>query len=133
MRLTKQQFIDRLPEGVFTAILSAAKASVDVEAWLFRFNAAATDPDGTSIDLADPRTITGVNGLVSAGLMSAEQGAAFLDSYPAVGGFVAGQSVRILPPFDAALPGVYVIEGFGPDCIRVAGAEFAAQYVEAAQ
>ena len=132
MRLSKQDFIDRLPAGVFVAILDAAKVSVEVEAWLFRFNAAAADADGTSIDMADPRTIAGVNGLVAGGFMTTEQGAAFLDSFPPIGGFAIGQPVRILPPFNAALPDVYEIEGFGLESVRVAGSEFALAYVEAA-
>lgn len=68
-RVTKQQFIDRLGDD-FDRILEASKVSIGVEKWLFRFNALTPDPDGTSIDLDDPRTIEGVQTLELAGLIA---------------------------------------------------------------
>ena len=132
MRLTKQEFIDRLPDGVFTAILAASKVSVDIEAWLFRFNVVSVEPDGTSIDITDPRTIAGIRALASAGLMTDEQADAFLiTTGTPIGGFSLGQMVRVLPPFNVAFPGEYRIIGFAPEAVRIEGGEFAVQYLEA--
>lgn len=76
-RISKQDFLDRLGND-FDTILAASKASVDVEKWLFRFNAVTPDPDGTSIDLDDPRTIEGVQTLEMAGLIAAGRAAEIL-------------------------------------------------------
>ena len=53
-RLTKLEFVALLGAD-FTAILSAAKVSVDVEAFVMMVTLATPDPDGYSIDLDDPR------------------------------------------------------------------------------
>lgn len=70
MRLTKQQFIDRFKPEEMAALLAAAKMSVAVEAWLFRFNSLTPDADGTSVDLTDPRTIGGLHAFEMGGLIS---------------------------------------------------------------
>lgn len=132
MRLTKQQFIDRLPDGVFVAILQAAKVSIDIEAWLFRFQSLTPEGDGTSIDLTDPRTVAGIRALAQAGLMTNAQADAFLGSLPALGGFELGQLVRVLPPFDGAFPEPVAIEAFTESAVRIeGGAEFAPEFLEA--
>lgn len=59
-RLTKLQFIDRLGDAAYLAILTIAKSSVEVEAFVKRFEMATPEADGTSVDLDDPRTIAGV-------------------------------------------------------------------------
>lgn len=69
MRLTKQQFIDRFTSQEMQAIMAAGRASVGVEAWLFRFNNLTPDPDGTSVDLQDPRTLMGLQELEAGGLL----------------------------------------------------------------
>lgn len=75
-RLTKLQFIDRLGDTAYVAILRMARDSTEVEAFVKRLDLATPDPDGTSVDLDDPRTVTGVtmlgavlemNGVVQAG------------------------------------------------------------------
>ncbi|MBA4340894.1 MAG: hypothetical protein C0423_01950 [Methylibium sp.] len=75
-RLTKQQFIDRLGDPAHKAILQMADASLDVRAFVHRFENLTPDPDGTSVDLDDPRTIAGVMAigpaLVAAGVVSAD-------------------------------------------------------------
>lgn len=53
-RLTKLEFVALLGND-FTSILAAAKSSVDVEAFVMLVTLATPDPDGTSIDLDDPR------------------------------------------------------------------------------
>ena len=78
-RLTKLQFIDRLGAD-YIAILTAAKQSVEIEAWLKRFEFATPDADGTSIDLADPRTIYGLNALEAAGILAAGRAAEILNA-----------------------------------------------------
>jgi len=68
-RLTKQEFIDRFLPAEMLGLLGAAKQSPAVEAWLFRFNNLTPDPDGTSVDLDDPRTIAGLQALEAGGLI----------------------------------------------------------------
>lgn len=63
MRLTKQEFFDRLGQAAVAAILTMAKQSVEVEAWVKRLDLATPDPDGTSVDLGDPRTVAGVHAI----------------------------------------------------------------------
>lgn len=62
-RLTKLEFIGRMGEQVFVAILGMAQQSVEMAAWLELVRMATPDPDGTSIDLDDQRTIAGLNAL----------------------------------------------------------------------
>lgn len=59
-RLTKLQFIDRLGDAVYLAILTMAKTNVLIEAFIRRFEMATPEADYTSIDLDDPRTVAGV-------------------------------------------------------------------------
>ncbi len=59
-RLTKLQFIDRLGDAAYVAILTMAKTSVLVEAFIRRFEMTTPEADYTSIDLDDPRTVVGV-------------------------------------------------------------------------
>lgn len=53
-RLTKLEFVTLLGDD-FVSILSAAKQSVDVEAFVLLVTLATPDPDGTAIDLDDHR------------------------------------------------------------------------------
>lgn len=53
-RLTKLEFVALLGSD-FTSILAAAKSSVEVEVFVMLVTLATPDPDGTSIDLDDPR------------------------------------------------------------------------------
>ena len=59
-RLTKNQFIDRLGDAAYIAILTMARADVQVEAFVRRFEMTTPEVDYTSIDLDDPRTVAGV-------------------------------------------------------------------------
>lgn len=65
-RLTKQEFLDLLGDDAVTFILSAAKSDIEVEKWVKRLDLTTPDPDGTSIDLDDPRTISGVTAIGAA-------------------------------------------------------------------
>ena len=75
-RLTKQEFLDLLGDAAVTFILSAAKTDIEVEKWVKRLDLTTPDPDGTSIDLGDPRTVAGVAtigaAMASLGVVSAE-------------------------------------------------------------
>lgn len=62
-RLTKLEFIERLGDAAFAAVLEMAKVSPELNAWVEKVKMATPDPDGTSVDLDDPRTIAGVNAL----------------------------------------------------------------------
>lgn len=134
-RVTKQEFLDRLSPSELVALLTAARQSVEVEAWLFKFNSVTPDADGTSIDLRDARTISGVNALAAAGLLAPHRPTEILSlpasEWPAVGGYAIGDYVRVLPPFDGAYPGVWVVEGFGPEAVVLeGGASFSPTYLE---
>lgn len=62
-RITKQEFLDLLGSAAVAFILTAAKSDVGVESWVKRLDLVTPDPDGTSVDLDDPRTIAGVEQL----------------------------------------------------------------------
>ena len=75
-RLTKQEFLDLLGDAAVTFILAAAKSDIEVEKWIKRLDLTTPDPDGTSIDLDDHRTVAGVttigSAMVSLGVVTAE-------------------------------------------------------------
>ena len=62
-RLTKLEFVGRMGEPVFIAILAMAQQSVEMAAWVELVRMATPDPDGTSVDLDDPRTLAGLSAL----------------------------------------------------------------------
>ena len=53
--MTRLAFVARLGEPAFVALLAMAKQSLEVEAMVKLIEWAQPDPDGTSIDLDDPR------------------------------------------------------------------------------
>ncbi len=59
-RVTKLQFIERIGEAAYRAILEMSLSSVDVLAWVKLIDWATPEPDETSIDLDDPRTVSGL-------------------------------------------------------------------------
>lgn len=65
-RLTKLEFIERLGDSAFAAVLEMTKVSPELAAWVEKVRLATPDPDGTSVDLSDARTIAGVHALESA-------------------------------------------------------------------
>lgn len=69
---TQLEFLNRFTDVELVGIYTAAKASVAIEVFLAKFNAA------TSVDLHDQRTIDGIHGLQAAGLLTAGRGAAIL-------------------------------------------------------
>lgn len=77
-RISKLNYMDRFTDAELAGIYTAAKTVVQVEVWLAKFNATTPDPDGTSIDLDDPRTVAGVQGLEAAGLLGAGRAAEIL-------------------------------------------------------
>lgn len=54
-RITRLAFVERIGEAAFVALLAMAKQSIEVEAMMKLIEWAQLDPDGTSIDLDDPR------------------------------------------------------------------------------
>ena len=74
MRLTKLDFVERVGESAFRAILAASRESVDMEALIKPIDWATPEADYTSIDTADPRVqkLRELEpGLVAAGIVSA--------------------------------------------------------------
>ena len=67
--------IGRMGEAVFVAIIGMVQQSVEIAAWVEMVRMTTPDPDGTSIDLDDPRTVAGLNAiepvLVAQGIVSA--------------------------------------------------------------
>lgn len=76
-RITKLAFVGRLGND-FAAILSAAKASVEVELFVKMLDWATPDPDGTSVDLDDPRVIYALGRLEQEGIIAAGRAAEIL-------------------------------------------------------
>jgi hypothetical protein len=69
-RLTKLAFIGRIGDE-FAGILTAAKSNVQVELFVRMLDWATPDPDGTSVDLDDPRVVDALTTLEAAGLIGA--------------------------------------------------------------
>lgn len=69
-RLTKLEFVALLGSA-FTAILAAAKADVNAEAWVKMVELATPDPDTYSINLDDPRLAEGLNAFETMGVVEA--------------------------------------------------------------
>lgn len=67
-RLTKLGFVGLLGSD-FPAILTASKQSLEVELFVRMLDWATPDPDGTSVDLDDPRVIYALNQLEAAGVI----------------------------------------------------------------
>ena len=61
-RVSKLEFVARLGDDEFTALLGLARESVDVEKFVKMIDWATPEADGTSIDLDDPR-VQAVSGL----------------------------------------------------------------------
>ena len=70
--ITKIAMITRFTDPEFVGVLSAAKTDVEVEGWYARFSAASV------INLQDPRTIDGMNMLVSKNLLTQARATAIL-------------------------------------------------------
>ena len=62
-RVTKLEFVARIGEAVYIAILGLAAESIDIAAWVKLLDWATPEPDGTSVGLDDPRTIAGLQAL----------------------------------------------------------------------
>lgn len=62
-------------EAVFVAVIGMSQQSVEMAAWVEMVRMTTPDPDGTSIDLDDPRTVAGLNAiepaLIAQGVVSA--------------------------------------------------------------
>jgi hypothetical protein len=69
-RLTKLAFIGKIGSE-FAGILTAAKTNVQVELFVRMLDWATPDPDGTSVDLDDPRVVDALTTLEAAGLIAA--------------------------------------------------------------
>jgi len=77
-RVTKLEYMNRFTDTELATIYSAAKVSVLVEVWLAKFNAATPEADGTSVDLDDPRTVSGLHALEDGGLIGTGRAAEIL-------------------------------------------------------
>lgn len=64
--LTKLEFIALLGMPAYVAILSMAKQSVQVEAWIKMLELATPDADQHSVNLDDPRTAAGIQDIGAA-------------------------------------------------------------------
>jgi len=78
-RLTKLAYIGRLGPD-FISVLVASKVSVEVEAFVRMLDWATPDPDGTSIDLDDPRVIYALNTLEASGVIGVGRAAEILNA-----------------------------------------------------
>ena len=71
-RLTHLEFMGRFTDAELVGIYTAAKSSVPVEIWLDKFKLAS------DVDRTDARTIAGLAGMESAGLLAAGRAAEIL-------------------------------------------------------
>ena len=78
-RLTKLAFVGRLGND-FATILTAAKSSVEIELFVKMLDWATPDPDGTSVDLDDPRVVYALNQIEAAGLIAEGRAAEILNA-----------------------------------------------------
>ena len=69
-RVSKLEYMNRFTDEELAGIYSMAKVAIPVEVWLAKFNAATPEPDGTSIDLDDTRTASGLFVLEAVGLLA---------------------------------------------------------------
>lgn len=69
-KLSKLGFIGRIGDE-FVGILTAARSNVQVEMFVRMLDWATPDPDGTSVDLDDPRVVTALDTLEAVGLLGA--------------------------------------------------------------
>lgn len=76
-RLTKLEFVQLLGDD-FVSILSAAKQSVEIEAFVMLVTLATPDPDGCSINLDDPR-MQALHQLEAAGVLGAGRASEILN------------------------------------------------------
>jgi hypothetical protein len=72
--ITKLAFRYRMTDAEYVGILSAAKTDVEVAAWLETFNMVS------QVNLADPRTLSGLEMMVSKGLLTEERVKEILDA-----------------------------------------------------
>lgn len=77
-RLTKLEFFDRFLDTELVDVYTAAETSAAVRVWLDKLKMTTPDSDGTSIDLADSRTVGGVNAMEYGGLIAAGRAAEIL-------------------------------------------------------
>ncbi len=143
MPLAVSQFRNRFTEAEKQAIYAAAASSIAIRVWLDDLAAVTVvlDPADPTIVLAgvqldNPRTIAGVQGLEAAGLIAAGRAAEILElpaaEFPPVGGYTLGQMITLKEPFGLSYPGEHEIIGFGPECVTLAIGQFALVHVEAA-
>jgi hypothetical protein len=115
MRLTKQQFINRFTPAEMMAILAAAKTSIDVEAWLFRFDNLTPGGDGTAVDTTDPLTVKALHDFETAELLAVGRANEILSVLPGDNGVQptvsldAGQLCLREPEWSVVTGGTYLV------------------------
>lgn len=67
-RVTKLEFVGRLGDD-YIHLLVASKSNVGIEAFMNMIDWATPDPDGTSLDLDDPRIVGALGQLEQAGAL----------------------------------------------------------------
>lgn len=117
--VSKTQFLQILGTDNLKSILGAAKQSLDVEAWVTKFNAAL------EIDLEYVETKLGIQLLESIGIISA---GTYNNFYPSES---APKRVRIKVPFRSAWPDEYDATQTGEVWTLIdSSAQFAPEFVE---
>lgn len=78
-RVTKLDFVARLGDAAFDELLLMARTSVGIEKFVKLIDWSTPDPDGTSIDLDDPR-VQAVHGIEPLLIASGKVSAGWADS-----------------------------------------------------
>jgi len=116
--MSRTDFRALFTQAETVAIYTAAQTSPAMRAWLDDLICA------DMVETSNPATIAGVQAVEAAGLIApgrANQILGIANGGAPIGGFAVGQLVRVLPPFDAAFPDAYPIEGFSPASVQIAG------------
>lgn len=126
--VSKTAFLELLGDTNFRAVLAASKQSIDIEAWVFRFQATSEVP-GIDLDYVsdDGSTSTrgGIELLEAAGIFDAGTVARM---YPPTS---APARVRVKAPFNEAFPDEYDAAREGEVwTLTESGAQFAPEYVK---
>jgi hypothetical protein len=66
-RVSRLQFQELIGDARYAEIKTRAKTDIGYEVWLDKFWMVTPNPDGTAIDLDDPRTRTGLERLAGEG------------------------------------------------------------------
>ena len=128
MKLEPFEFRNRFTPAEKVRIYQAAESNISIRVWLDDLYFVQ------AVDTAHPETVAAVVAIEAAGLLDPGRSSSDILSSPPtsgeLGGFSAGDVVRVLQPFDTAFPGEYIVESVEAESLLVAGSSFSPSYLE---